>query len=160
MEGTANVTQDLQVNDRAPDFTLGDADGNAHSLADYRGQVVVLVFYPMDFSGVCAEEHSCILDVMPRLNQLDAQVIGVSVDHKFAHKAFAAATGIEYPLLTDFQPRGEVGALYGAFDESAGFNRRWTFVIDPEGRISHIQRNEVGDVPDLDEIVDAVNDAT
>ncbi|MFN2115101.1 MAG: redoxin domain-containing protein [Anaerolineae bacterium] len=154
------MTQELQENDRAPDFELADAEGTVHRLSDYRGQPVVLVFYPMDFSGVCTEEHSCVLDVMPRLNQLEAQVLGISVDHKHAHKAFAAANGIEYPLLSDFQPRGAVGALYGAFDEEAGFNRRWTFIVDPDGRISHIQRNQVGEVPDMDEIVEAVEEAT
>ncbi len=149
----------LSLNDRAPEFELEGHDGQTYRLSDYRSVPVVLLFYPMDFSGVCTEEHACIIDVMSRFNRLDCQVFGISVDHNNAHAAFAAKLGIEYPLLADFHPKGEVGTLYGVYDEDLGFNRRWTFVIDPEGRIAFIQKNEVGEVPDVDEIVEAVENA-
>jgi peroxiredoxin len=146
----------LNVDDRAPDFELEDANGQVHHLSDYRGQPVVLVFYPLDFSPVCTEEHACIMDIMARFNLLDAQVLGISVDSRWAHAAFARAQRISYPLLADFHPKGVVGRLYGVYDEEKGLDARVTYVIDPEGRVSHVQTNEVGEVPDIEEIALAV----
>jgi peroxiredoxin len=94
--------------------------------------------------------------MMDRFNSLDAQVFGISIDHNAAHAAFAEKQGIEYPLLADFHPKGEVGRAYGVYSEDKGFHLRWTFVIDPEGRISFIQRNEVPEVPEIEEVLAAV----
>lgn len=149
----------LNVNDRAPSFELMDQDGEMHKLSDYRGQPVVLIFYPMDFSGVCSEEHACVIDLMDRFNALDAQVLGISVDHRNAHAAFARHQGITYPLLADFHPKGLVGRDYGVYLPEKGFHQRWTFVIDPEGRISYIQKNAVPEVPEIEEILVAVKDS-
>jgi len=150
---------ELQVLDRAPDFELMGHDGEVHRLSDYKGVPVVLVFYPMDFSAVCTEEHACFVDNLAQFNLLEAQVLGVSVDHRHAHAAFARQMSIQYPLLADFHPKGAVGRMYGVYDEEKGFHRRWTFVIDPEGRISHIQKNLVPEVPELDELIDAVKES-
>ena len=150
----------LKVNDRAPEFELKDGAGETHRLSDYKGQPVVLIFYPMDFSGVCTEEHACVMDAMSRLNRLEAQVLGISIDHGHAHRAFAAKEGIKYPLLSDFHPKGEVGALYGVYLEDKGFHTRTTFIVDPEGRISFIQENAVPEVPEIDELVEAVEEST
>lgn len=150
----------LKVNDRAPQFELIDGAGETHRLRDYKGQPVVLAFYPMDFSGVCTEEHACIMDAMTRLNRLEAQVLGISIDHKNAHRAFAEKEGIEYPLLADFHPKGKVGRLYGVYLDDKGYNARTTFVIDPEGRISYIQENATPEVPEIEEIIEAVEEAT
>jgi peroxiredoxin len=149
----------IKVDSRAPDFELVGQDGQTYRLSDYRGVPVVLIFYPMDFSPVCSEEHACYVDVMNQFNRLDAQVLGISVDHRWAHAAFAERHGITYPLLADFHPKGEVGRRYGVYLEDQGFNQRWTFVIDPEGRVSYIQENEVGEVPDVEEIIQAVKDS-
>jgi len=153
------VSPELDVTDRAPDFELVAHDGERHHLRDLRGQPVVLIFYPMDFDPVSTEEHACYIDVMTQLDVLDAQVLGISVDHRHAHRAFAEAGRIAYPLLADFHPKGQVGRQYGAYDDELGVHRRWTFVIDPEGRISHIQKNEFGEVPDVEEIVRAVEES-
>ncbi len=149
--------REVKVQDRAPDFELKGHDGQMYKLSDYRGQTVVLVFYPHAFSPVCAEEHACIVDASDQLNKLDAQVMGISVDQTFSLKAFAASGNIGYPLLSDF-PRGMVGRLYGAYLDDHGYHARWTFVVDPEGRIAFIQRNEIREVPDIDEIVEAVKE--
>lgn len=154
------VTTTLSINDRAPDFELADASGNMHRLSDYRGQPVVLVFYPMDFSGVCAEEHACFVDRISDFNRFEAQVLGISVDHRHAHAAFAKANAVEYPLLSDFHPKGAVGRRYGVYLEDQGFNSRTTFVVDPEGRISFIQRNPIPDVPEIEEVLEAVEAST
>lgn len=149
----------LKLNDRAPDLELADAAGEVHRLRDYRGQPVVLVFYPMDFNPVCAEEHACFVDLLGELERAEAQVLGISVDHRHAHAAFGRSNGITYPLLADFQPRGEVGRRYGVFLDDAGHHARTTFVVDPEGRICFIQENELSAVPDVDEVLEAVREA-
>jgi peroxiredoxin (alkyl hydroperoxide reductase subunit C) len=146
------------MTDRAPDFELTGDDGQIYRLSDYRGVPVVLIFYPSDFSPVCSEEHASFVDVMDRLNRTDAQVFGISVDSKWSHTAFAEKEDIEYPLLADFHPRGEVGKAYGVYLPDKGVHRRWTFVIDPEGRVAFIQQNQQGEVPDVEEIVAAVED--
>jgi peroxiredoxin (alkyl hydroperoxide reductase subunit C) len=153
------VTIELKENDRAPDFELIGGDGQTYRLSDWRGQPVVLVFYPLDFSAVCTEEHACYVDALSQFNALEAQVVGISVDSRHAHAAFAREKGITYPLLADFHPKGAVGRLYGVYSEEKGSHERWTFVIDPEGRISAIQKNGRGEVPDVEEIVRAVEES-
>ncbi|RMG15891.1 MAG: hypothetical protein D6729_11800, partial [Deltaproteobacteria bacterium] len=78
----------------APDFTLVDQDGNEHTLSQYRGKPVVLIFYPLDFSPVCSKEHACLVEDLSKFNELDAVVLGISVDSNWCHKAFAEAKGI------------------------------------------------------------------
>jgi peroxiredoxin len=146
----------LKVGDVAPDFTLKGHDDQEYTLSAFRGQPVVLAFYPLDFSPICTDEHACFVRDMARLNALNAQVFGISVDSVWAHKAFARQMGITYPLLADFQPRGEVAGKYGVFLEDAGIAARTTFVIDADGRIAFIQRNEIEQVPDVSEIITAL----
>jgi peroxiredoxin len=152
------MTKLLEVGDRAPDFELRGSDGEMHKLSDYRGQPVVLLFYPLDFSPSCTKEHSAACDALPSLGQSDAVVLGISVDSWYTHKAFAAAQGIDYQLLADFHPKGAVGRMYGVYDADKGSHNRWTFVVDLDGRVAHIQVNERSEIPDMDEIVEAVKE--
>ena len=100
----------ISVGSAAPDFTLKDQNQKEVKLSDFKGKKnVVVVFYPLDWSPVCTNEHACFVNDMKRFEQLDAQVLGVSVDSAWSHKAFAEKMGIGYPLLADFQPRGAVG---------------------------------------------------
>jgi peroxiredoxin len=150
---------ELKIDDRAPDFELVGQDGSTYSLRDFRGQPVVLVFYVLDFHPVCSDEHASFVDAMPKLNRLEAQVLGISVDSRYAHTAFAKHLGITYPLLSDFQPRGMVARIYGVYQDDKGFSGRWIFVVDPEGRISYIQRNEISEIPELDDVIEAVKES-
>jgi peroxiredoxin len=96
----------ISMGTAAPDFTLKDQNQKEVKLSDYQGKKnVVIVFYPLDWSPVCTNEHACFVNDMKRFEQLDAQVLGVSVDSAWSHKAFAEKMGITYPLLADFQPR-------------------------------------------------------
>lgn len=151
------MMREIKVQDRAPDFHLPGHDGTAYKLSDYRGQTVVIAFFPSAFNPVCAEEHACFVDAGTLLDKMDAQVFGISVDQMWSLKAFAASHDIQYPLLSDF-PRGMVGRQFGVFLDEHSYHARWTFVVDPEGRIAFIQKNELGEVPDVDEIVEAVKE--
>jgi len=157
--GAIGAMSELKIDDRAPDFELVGQDGNTYRLRDYRGQPVVLVFYPLDFHPVSGDEHALLVEAMVQLNRLEAQVLGISIDSRYAHAAFAKQLGIPYPLLADFHPRGMVGRLYGVYQEDKGFNGRWIFVVDPEGRISFIQRNEISEVPELEDVIEAVKES-
>ena len=141
----------LAVGDAAPDFTLPDQQGNPHSLADYRGDWVVLYFYPKDDTPGCTTEACSFRDNINRLIAQDAAVLGVSMDDVASHAAFAAKYELPFPLLAD--PEGEVVERYGALSDFlvVKFAKRQTFIIDPEGRIATIYRKvnpgeHVGDV--------------
>ena len=100
----------------APEFTLKDQDQKEVRLSEFRGKKnVVLVFYPLDWSPTCTKEHACMVNDKKQFDQLDAQVLGISVDSVWSHKAYADKMGIHYPLLADFHPRGAVAAKYGVY---------------------------------------------
>jgi peroxiredoxin len=117
----------------APEFTLPDQDGNKVSLSDYRGRTVVLVFYPADFSRVCTDQLSVYQEVLPQLEEAGAQLVGISVDGAFCHKAFQQHQGLSMPLLADFHPKGEVSRAYGAYLEDWGTPNRSLVLIDEDG---------------------------
>ena len=120
----------VEAGEEAPDFTLVDQDFIERKLSDFRGKNVLLAFYPFDFSPVCTVEFGCFNDDLSKLNELNAQVLGISVDSKYSHKAFAEKLGIQFPLLSDFGK--EVCRSYGTLRKE-GFSERAYFIIDKEG---------------------------
>jgi len=128
----------------APDFTLKGHDDKEYKLSDFRGRNVVLAFYPLDFSPVCTKENSCFRDDLAMFNSVNAQVLGISVDSVWAHKAFAKQLGLGYPLLADFHPKGETARMYGLYLEDKGITARATVIIDKTGTVRHV---DVYDVP-------------
>jgi len=147
---------ELNVGDVAPDFTLKAQDDKEYSLRDFRGKPVVLVFYPLDFSPVCTDEHACFVNDMARFNYLEAQVLGISVDSVWTHKAFARQMGISYPLLADFHPRGAVAEKYGVYLAEKGIASRTMFIVDREGRIADTYGVDIPVVPDIDQVIDSL----
>ena len=119
----------------APDFTLPDQDGTEVSLSDFRGRVVVLVFYPADFSPVCTDQLSVYHEVLPELERQGASLLGISVDGAFCHKAFRQHLGTSIPLLADFHPKGEVARRYGVWSDDHGVASRALVLVDPDGRV-------------------------
>ena len=117
----------------APDFTLSDQDGTEVSLADLRGQTVVLAFYPADFSPVCTDQLSVYQEVLGELEQRGVRLLGISVDSTWSHKAFQAHLGVTIPLLADFHPKGEVAKAYGAYVEKRGVAKRALVMVGPDG---------------------------
>jgi len=124
----------VEVGDQAPDFELKDQHGTAVRLSQFRGSKnVVLVFYPLAFSGVCTGELCAIRDEFPEVSGDDVELLTVSVDSVFTHRAWADSEHFEFGLLSDFWPHGDVAAKYGVFDAEKGLAVRGTFVIDKAG---------------------------
>jgi mycoredoxin-dependent peroxiredoxin len=141
----------------APEFTLKDQNQQEVSLANFRGKKkVVLIFYPLDWSPVCTKEHICLVNDMKRFDQLDAQVLGISVDSVWSHKAYAEKMGIHYPLLADFHPRGAVAAKYGVYLEDKGITGRAISIIDRDGKLAWHKNYDIPVVPGVDEVATAL----
>ncbi|MEV5572835.1 peroxiredoxin [Spirillospora sp. NPDC052269] len=143
----------VEVGGVAPDFELKDQHGTPVKLSDFRGEKnVVLVFFPLAFSGVCTGELCAIRDELPTLvGDDETQVVAVSVDSMFAQRAWSEQEGYKFPLLADFWPHGGVAQAYGVFDEERGLARRGTFVIDKEGVVRWTVVNAIPDARDLDD---------
>ncbi|MGB0006453.1 MAG: peroxiredoxin [Candidatus Sulfotelmatobacter sp.] len=142
----------------APEFTLKDQDQKEVKLSDYRGKKnVVLVFYPLDWSPVCTKEHVCMVNDKKQFDDLDAQVLGLSVDSVWSHKAYADKMGIHYPLLADFHPRGAVAAKYGVYLEDKGITGRAIFIIDRNGKLVWQKKYDIPVVPDINEVSKALS---
>ncbi|HUK31245.1 MAG TPA: peroxiredoxin [Candidatus Acidoferrum sp.] len=147
----------ISVGQAAPDFTLKDQSMQEVKLADYRGKKnVVIVFYPLDWSPVCTNEHACFANDMKKFESLDAQVLGLSVDSAWSHKAFAEKMGIHYPLLADFQPRGAVADKFGVYLADKGITGRAIAIINKAGNVAWFKNYDIPVVPDLNEVAQAL----
>ena len=141
----------IEVGDEAPDFTLRDQNNEEVSLSSFRGsKAVLIVFYPLAFTGICTGELCRVRDEIEHFQNDDVQVVTVSVDSPYAHKIFSEREGYDFPLLSDFWPHGEVARRYGVFNEKAGFADRGTFLVDREGIVRFKEHNGPGDGRDAD----------
>jgi peroxiredoxin len=124
----------VEVGQEAPDFELNDQHGTPVRLSSFRGaKNVVLVFYPLAFSGVCSSEMCAMRDEFPEVNRDDVELLTVSVDSTFTHRAWADQEHFGFGLLSDFWPHGGVAKQYGVFNEERGISTRGTFIIDKAG---------------------------
>jgi peroxiredoxin len=159
MEGAA-VSEGLPVGEMAPDFELPDDTGQSVRLRDLRGRPTLLVFYPLDWSPGCSQQLDLYQQEIEEFERRGVQLIGISVDSIYSHGAWAAARGISFPLLSDFQPKGEVARRYGVWREQDGFSDRALFLIDADGRIAwqHVspQLHHIPDIYDLFDELDKV----
>jgi peroxiredoxin (alkyl hydroperoxide reductase subunit C) len=126
----------IAVGEPAPDFKLRDQDGEEVSLSDFEGRQVMLVFYPGDFSPVCGDQLEVYQGVKPQLAERGVELVGISVDSFFAHKAFQAQLGIDTTLLSDFEPKGEVARAYGSYLDGPGFANRTLVLVDENGLVA------------------------
>jgi peroxiredoxin len=133
----------IAVGQPAPDFTLKDQNQKDVTLSSLRGKNVLLAFYPLDWSPVCTKEHACFVDDLKNFESLAAQVLGLSVDSVWSHKAYAEKMGISYPLLADFQPRGAVASKFGLYLDDKGITNRATVIIDKQGVVRHVAVYEI-----------------
>ncbi len=148
----------IAVGEQAPAFTLRNQDGEEVSLSDYRGRKVLLVFYPGDFSPTCSDQLSIYQEVKPELAAQGLELIGISVDSFFAHRAFREKLGLDTTLLSDFEPKGEVARAYGSYVESMGFANRTLVLVDEEGKVAWTHEStDPRDFPGANLIFDALS---
>lgn len=145
-----------EIGSTAPDFTLPSGPDSTLSRDDLRGRPAVLVFYPADWSPVCGDQLSLYQTASPQLSRHDAQVVGISVDGVWCHEAFSDQRNLEFPLLADFEPKGEVARRYGVYRDGDGISDRALFVLDAEGTVRWSHVSEPGVNPGVDGILDAL----
>jgi peroxiredoxin len=139
----------LVVGDQAPDFTLPDQNNQERTLSGFRGdRNVLVVFYPLAFSGICTGELSQLSNDLAEFQNSAVQVLAVSVDSVFTLKAWADQQGYDFPLLSDFWPHGKVAQDYGVFNDKTGFANRGTFLVDTNGVIRFAELNQPGEARD------------
>jgi len=136
MEGASRSTP-LPPGTRAPDFVLPDASGQLVRLEDFRGEPVVLVFYPLDWSPGCSQQLDLYQHEFDEFRKRGTRVVGISVDSVYSHGAWAAVRGVQFPLLADFNPKGEVARKYQVYRDDLGFSDRALYVVDGDAVIRH-----------------------
>src|SRR5579863_9103555 len=147
----------IAVGQTAPDFTLMNQEKKEVKLSDFAGKKnVVLVFYPLDWSPTCTNEHACFVNDMRSFDTLDAEVLGVSVDSIWSHKAYAEKMGIKYSLLADFQPRGAMADKYGVFLADKGITGRAVVIVGKDGEVAWVKNYDIPVVPDVAEVASAL----
>ncbi|MFL5759586.1 MAG: redoxin domain-containing protein [Thermomicrobiales bacterium] len=146
----------LPAGTEGPDFTLYSTPDQMLSLSDFRGQPVILAFYPADWSPVCGDQMALYNEILPEFHRYNAQLLGISVDGKWCHNAFAAARNLKFPLLADFEPKGDVAKAYGVYRSHDGTTERALFVLDEAGVISWSYVSPVGINPGADGILRAL----
>ena len=147
----------IAVGQTAPDFTLKNQYDKEVKLSDFKGKKnVVLMFYPLDWSPTCTQEHVCFVNDMKKFDTLDAEVLGISVDSAWSHKAYAEKMGIKYSLLADFQPRGAVADKYGVFLPDKGITGRAIVIVNKDGKFAWVKNYDIPVVPDVAEVASAL----
>ena len=139
----------LDVGSVAPDFTLRDQNMQPVTLSGYRGDKnVLLVFFPLAFTGICQGELDGLRDHLPDFENDDSVALAISVGPAPSHKIWSIQSGFLFPVLSDFWPHGEVSQAYGVFNEAAGISNRGTFVVDKAGVIRFAEMKEPGEARD------------
>ncbi len=141
----------------APDFTLHVTPDQSLSLSELRGKPVILCFYPADWSPVCGDQLALYNEIHSEFQKYGAQLLGISVDGVWCHEAFAQARHLHFPLVADFEPKGAVARIYGAYRQSDGVCERALFVIDKNGIITWSYLSPVAVNPGADGILEALD---
>ena len=150
-----DVGHEVKVGDTAPDFTLKDQDQKDVKLSDYRGKKnVVLAFYPLDWSPVCTGENKCLTDDFPKFQSANAEVLGISTDSFFSHKAWAESLGLKHRLLADMHRT--VSKAYGLYFDALNCSKRATVVVDKNGRVAYVKVQEIKSPRDDKDILEAL----
>jgi peroxiredoxin len=140
----------------APDFTLRLTPDQDLSLGDLKGRLVILAFYPADWSPVCGDQMGLYNEILPEFKRYGAELLGISVDGVWCHEAFAEARHLHFPLLSDFEPKGAVAKKYGAYRNRDGVCERALFVLDRNGAVFWSYLSPIAVNPGADGILDAL----
>ncbi|RZL50142.1 MAG: redoxin domain-containing protein [Pedobacter sp.] len=146
----------LKKGDVAPDFKLFATPDQKISLQEFKGRNVILAFYPADWSPVCSDQMALYNEMLKYFKKHDADIFGISVDSKWCHLAFEQSRNLHFPLLADFEPKGEVSKKYGVYNEEEGECKRALFVIDKDGVIAWSYLSPTAINPGADGILDAL----
>ena len=146
----------LQKGDTAPDFELFCTPDQKLRLHELAGKKVILAFYPADWSPVCGDQMALYNEMLKFFHRYNAELLGISVDSKWCHTAFAADRKLHFPLLADFEPKGAVARLYGVYDDKEGECQRALFVLDEQHTVFWSYLSPVGINPGADGILDAL----
>jgi peroxiredoxin len=152
----ANGASALEPGTPAPDFKLRSTPDQFVSLSDFRGQLVILAFYPADWSPVCGDQLALYNELLSEFERFNAALIGISVDGAWCHVAYAKERKLHFPLLADFEPKGDTARSYGAYRREDGVCQRALFVVDPEGTIRWSYVSPIGINPGADGILAAL----
>jgi peroxiredoxin len=148
----------LAVGTQAPEFELHATPDQKLSLADFRGKPLILVFYPEDWSPVCSDQLALYQELLPEFRELGAELVAISVDGVWCHLAFAQNRNLHFPLLADFEPKGDVARAYGVYRSGDGTSERALFVLDGDGVVQWSYVSPVGINPGADGILRALED--
>ena len=140
----------------APEFTLHVTPDQSLALSELRGRPVILAFYPADWSPVCGDQMALYNEILSEFQKFNAELLGISVDGVWCHEAFSQNRHLHFPLLADFEPKGAVAQLYGAYRNHDGTSERALFVIDKNGVITWSYLSPVAVNPGADGILDAL----
>jgi peroxiredoxin len=153
-----NITQNepLKVGTKAPNFSLKVTPDQTVSLADFLDKPIILAFYPADFSPVCGGEMTLYNELLPEFKKYGAELLGISVDNVWSHLAFAKERNLHFPLLSDFNPKGDVSKRYNAYHVQDGVSERALYVIDKNGIITWGYISPIGVNPGADGILKAL----
>ena len=154
--GVAHHATPLQAGAEAPDFELPSTPDQRVRLSEFRGQPMILAFYPEDWSPVCSDQLGLYQAVLPEFQKFNAELMGISVDSAWSHLAFAKDRNLHFPLLSDFEPKGEVARTYQVYRANDGTTERALFVIDADGIIRWSHVSPVGVNPGADGILRAL----
>lgn len=151
-----HVAEILAAGTPAPDFALNATPDQILRLSELRGRPVILVFYPADWSPVCGDQVALYNEILPEFHEYGAEIVGISVDGVWCHAAFARDRHLHFPLLADFEPKGAVSRLYGAYRTEEGISERALFVLDGDGIIRWSYCSPIGVNPGADGILSAL----
>lgn len=148
----------LQKGDKAPDFTLAASPDKMITLSNLRGKNVILAFYPADWSPVCSDQMALYNETLRFFERHNAVLLGISVDGKWCHRAFAKDRNLHFDLLADFEPKGAASRQYGVYKD--GVSQRALFVIDDQGVIQWSYLSPIDENPGADGILQALETMT
>ena len=148
----------LATGTKAPEISLSATPDQKIQLSQLNGKKVILAFYPADWSPVCSDQMALYNEMLKVFHKHNAEVIGISVDSKWCHLAFSQDRKLHFPLLADFEPKGEIAKLYEVYDDEVGECKRALYVIDEKGIIRWSYLSPVGMNPGADGILDALEE--
>jgi peroxiredoxin len=146
----------LQPGTKAPDWELNATPDQKVRLDDFRSRALIMAFYPADWSPVCTDQMALYNEILPEFHQRGAELVGISVDGAWCHRAFAESRNLHFPLLADFHPKGGAAQAFGVYDDEIGMSDRALFVLDGDSVIRWSYVSPIGINPGAEGILAAL----